>query len=438
MLGLLGEQGSSFAHKVDFAHDIVTILSVICTVAIVGVMLYFAIIYRQRNGVDHETPAIEGNNTLEVIWTVFPTLVCIWVAWLGYDSFVDIRTAPEGAMEVNVTGRKWAWDFQYANGKQTTNELVVPVDEPVKLVMTSRDVLHSFFVPVMRTKMDVIPGRYTNEWFKPIKTGDFQVFCTEYCGNEHSGMRARLKVLPKAEFERWLADDSEARKLAALKPSDRGRELYQGKQCVTCHSLDGSPRVGPSWLKIFGREGKLSNGESYKADENYIRESILNPQAKIVEGFSAGGMPSYQGQLSDDDISGIIAFMKTVDGTVKEEPVPVLASSKKKAAAEPAVSAKNPAERGEAFVKNPSNMCATCHSMDGSKLVGPSFKGLWGRKEKLSDGSEVAVDAAYIKESILAPQAKIVAGYGPVMPAAYGKTPDDTLNDVIEYLKTLQ
>lgn len=434
MLGMLGEQGSEFAYKVDFAHDVVTIISVICTVAIVGVMLYFAVKYRQRNEVDHETPAIEGNNALEVIWTVFPTLVCIWVAWLGYDSFVDLRSPPANAMEINVTGRKWAWDFQYANGKRTTSELVVPVDEPVKLIMTSKDVLHSFFVPVMRTKMDVIPGRYTYEWFRPIKTGDFQVFCTEYCGDEHSKMLARLKVLPKAEFERWLADDSEAKKLASLKPSDLGKELYVSKQCVTCHSLDGSPRVGPSWLKLFGRDGKLANGESYKADENYIRESILNPQAKTVAGYPPMGMPSYAGQLSDDEIGGLIAFIKTVDGTQKVEVAP--AAPKKSDAA---LAGMTPAERGKALINDSGNLCATCHSIDGSKLVGPSFKGLWGRKEKMADGSEVVVDAAYIKESIWKPQAKIVEGYGPVMPAMYeGKLSEENVNDIIEYLKTLQ
>jgi cytochrome c oxidase subunit 2 len=433
MLGLLGEQGSEFAHKVDYAHDVVTIISVICTVLIVGVMLYFAVIYRQRDGKDHETPHIHGNNTLEVLWTLIPTLVCIWVAWLGYDSFVDLRTPPANAMEINVTGRKWAWDFQYKNGKKTTGELVVPVDEPVKLVMTAKDVLHSFFVPVMRTKADVIPGRYTYEWFKPIKTGDFQVFCTEYCGNEHSGMLARLKVLPKAEFERWLADDSEERKLAAMKPSDRGRELYVSKQCVTCHSLDGSPRVGPSWLKIAGREGKLADGSAYKADENYLKESILYPQAKTVAGYPAMGMPSYQGQLSDDDIHGLIEFMKTVDGSQKVE-VPVAAPKKSAAAA-----GATPAERGKALVMDSGNLCSTCHSMDGSALVGPSFKGLYGTPQKLSDGTEVVADDAYIKESIYKPQAKLVAGYGPVMPAMYeGKLTDENIADIIEYLKTLK
>jgi cytochrome c oxidase subunit 2 len=433
MLGLLGEQGSDFAYKIDYAHDIVTIISVICTVAIVGVMLYFAVIYRQRDGKDHDTPRIEGNNTLEIIWTVFPTLVCIWVAWLGYDSFVDLRSPPANAMEVNVTGRKWAWDFQYKNGKKTTGELVVPVDEPVKLVMTAKDVLHSFFVPVMRTKADVIPGRYTYEWFRPIKTGDFQVFCTEYCGNEHSRMQARLKVLPRAEFERWLADDSEARKLASLKPSDRGKELYVSKQCVTCHSLDGTPRVGPSWLKIFGREGKFADGSSYKADENYLKESILYPQAKTVAGYPAMGMPSYQGQLSDDDIHGLIEFMKTVDGSQKIEVAP--AAPKKSAAA----AGGTPAERGKALVNDAGNMCATCHSIDGSALVGPSFKGLYGSKQKLSDGTEVVADDAFIKESIYKPQAKIVQGYGPVMPAMYeGKLTEENVADIIEYLKTLK
>jgi cytochrome c oxidase subunit 2 len=434
MLGLLGEQGSDFAHKVDYAHDVVTIISVICTVLIVGVMLYFAIIYRQRNGQDHETPAIEGNNTLEVIWTVFPTLVCVWVAWLGYDAFVALRTPPANAMEVNVTGRQWAWDFQYSNGKKTTSELVVPVGEPVKLIMTSRDVLHSFFVPVMRTKMDVIPGRYTHEWFRPIKTGNFQVFCTEYCGNEHSRMMARLKVLPRAEFERWLADDSEAKKLAAMKPSDMGKQLYVSKSCNTCHSLDGSRKVGPSWLKLYNRQGSLTNGQSYVADHNYIKESILNPSAKIVSGYGAGMMPSYDGQLTDVELESIIDFIKTVDGAQKIEPEVTLPKRQDASAV-----AASPADRGKALFQDSANACAGCHSIDGSRMSGPSFKGLWGRNEKLADGTEVSVDAAYIKESIWKPQAKVVAGYPPIMPGIYeGKLSEDNVNDIIEYIKTLQ
>jgi cytochrome c oxidase subunit 2 len=436
MLGLLGEQASDFAHKVDYANDVVTIISVVCTVAICGAMLYFAIKYRQRDGADHETPMIEGNATLEVIWTVFPTIVVVWVAYLGYDAYVDIRTVPQNAMEVNVMARKWAWDFEYANGKKTAGELVVPVDEPVKLIMTSKDVIHSFFVPVMRTKMDVIPGRYTYQWFRPIKTGDFQVFCTEYCGDEHSRMLARLKVLPKAEFERWLADRSEEQKLAAMTPADRGKEIY-AKQCITCHSLDGSPKIGPSWLKLFKKKETLSDDSTIDVDENYLKESILDPQAKIVKGFPAGGMPSFSGQLSDDDIHGVIEFIKTVDGSQKVDVAPV-APPKAKEPDAAALAAMSPAERGKLLFSDAGNMCSTCHSIDGSRLVGPSFKGLFGRKEKLADGSEITADEAYIKESILKPQAKIVDGYPPAMPAIFeGKLNDAQLNDIIEYIKTL-
>lgn len=435
MLGMLGEQGSDYAYKVDYANDVVTIISVICTVAIVGVMLYFAIIYRKKNGVDHATPAIEGNSTLEVIWTVFPTIVCIWVAYLGYESFDVMRTVPPGAMEINLTGRKWAWDFEYKNGKKTTGELVVPVDQPVKLVMTSKDVLHSFFMPVMRTKADVIPGRYTYQWFRAIKTGNFQVFCTEYCGTSHSGMLARLKVLPKAEFERWLEDDSEAKKLAALKPSDKGKALYVKKNCNTCHSLNGSRLVGPSWLNLYGRDGEFADGTKYKADENYIKESIIEPQKHIVATYPAGGMPSYAGQLSDDEIHGIIEFIKTVDGSA-----PIEIAAPKSASTDSASLAKlSPAERGQILYKDGGNLCSSCHSIDGSKVVGPSFKGLYGSKVKLSDGSEVAGDEAYIKESILKPHAKLHEGYGPLMPAIYeGKFSDDQLNDIIEFIKTLK
>lgn len=429
MLGLLGEQGSDFAHKVDYAHDVVMIISVICTVAIVGAMLYFAVIYRQRDGKDHETPAIEGNNLLEVIWTVFPTIVVIWVAYLGYDAFVDMRNVPDGAMEVNVTGKKWAWDFEYKNGKRTIGELVVPVDQPVKLVMTSKDVLHSFFVPVMRTKMDVIPGRYTYEWFRPIKTGDFQVFCTEYCGDAHSGMRARLKVLPKNEFDRWLADDSEERKLAAMAGAELGKKIYT-QQCSVCHSLDGSAKNAPSWLKLYGREGQLADGSTYKADHNYIKESILYPQAKVVKDYQPI-MPAFQ--LSDGEVDAVIKFIQTLDGS---QAAPAAPTPKPADAVQ--LAALSPAERGKALFNDAGNMCYTCHSIDGSRLVGPSLKGIWMRKSKMSDGSEVVSDAEYIKESIWKPTAKVVEGYPPAMPALYeGKLTEENIKDIIEYLKTL-
>jgi cytochrome c oxidase subunit 2 len=234
-----------------------------------------------------------------------------------------------------------------------------------------------------------------------------------------------------------LADDSEARKRAGLKPSDLGKTLYAAKGCNSCHSLDGSRKIGPSWFKLFGREAKFADGTAYKADENYIKESILQPQKHVVEGYPAGGMQSYQGQLSDVEIHGIIEFIKTVDGTQKVEVAPA-------APAAPAVDAAalanmSPADRGKALFNDATNFCYTCHSIDGSKIIGPSFKGIWGEKHKMSDGVEVVVDEAYIKESILKPHAKLVEGYGPVMPAMYeGKLTDENIKDITEYIKSLK
>lgn len=431
MFRYLPEQASDFAHKVDFANYAVTDISVFFTVAIVGAMLYFAVRYRRIDGKDHETPRIEGNSTLEVIWTVVPLIVCVWVAWLGYESFIDMRNPPPNAMEINVTARKWAWDYQYKNGKKTTGEIVVPVGEPVKFVMTSTDVLHSFFVPVMRTKHDVIPGRYTHVWFRPIKTGDFQVFCTEYCGDQHSSMLSRLKVVPKAEFDRWVEDFSDEARAAAMKPSDLGKALYT-KNCASCHSLDGTPRVGPSWLKIYGQEHEMNDGSKVKVDENYIKESILNPEAKVVKGFAKGQMSSFAGQLSDQELLGLIEFIKIVDGTQKAEPV-----APKKSATD--LAAMSPAERGKLIFQAPENACAGCHSLDGSKMPCPTLKGLYGHEVELSDGSKVMADDAYLIESIRYPQKKLVKDFGPTMPNMYeNKFSEQELKDLVEFMKTLK
>ena len=367
MFRYLPEQASDFAHRVDAVNNFITDVSVFFTVAIVGAMIYFAVKYRKKNGVDHETPRIEGDHTLEIIWTVVPTIICVIVGVAGWQVFHEMRNPPANALEINVTGQKWKWDFEYSNGKKSTTDFVVPVDEPVKLILTSRDVLHSFFIPSMRVKSDAIPKRYTFVWFRPIKTGDYHVFCTEYCGTEHSSMLANLKVVSRAEYERWVNDDSEAAALLRMAPSEVGQQLYTAKGCNACHSLDGAVRTGPTFLKVFGREGKLKGGVSYKVDENYIRESILNPLAKVVEGY-APAMPSFDGQLTEAQIGHIIAFLKTVDGST---PAPKAATAPVVAAAAEDLSKLSPEERGKRIYQDPTKMCATCHTIDGSKLVGP-------------------------------------------------------------------
>lgn len=424
-LGFLSEPASDFAPLVDNIHAWVTILSVFFTIAIVGTAIYFAIKYRKRDGVDHETPRIEGSHLLEFIWTAIPTVICIFVAGYGYYGFKKIREVPAAALEIGVTGRQWAWSFKYANGKEVgADDFTVPVGQAIKLNITSKDVLHSFFVPAMRTKMDAVPGRYTMQWFRPVKTGTYDVFCTEYCGTQHSAMLAKMRVVSEDEFNKWLND-----KPRPKTPAEIGRGLYVSKACNSCHSLDGSRLVGPSFLNLYGREEKMDDGLKLVADDEYIRESILNAQAKIVEGYPRPSpMPIYEGQLNADDVANLISFIKTVKGEVKTPKVAVAVDTSKL----------SPAERGKLIYQ--AKACIGCHSLDGSQVVGPSFKGLYGRQSQMDDGAVVTADDAYIKESILNSQAKIVKGYpkpSPMPPYA-GQLSDQDIADVIEFIKTVK
>ncbi|RMG41021.1 MAG: cytochrome c oxidase subunit II [Candidatus Dadabacteria bacterium] len=434
MFNYLPEQASEFAYKVDRVNQFITNTSVFFIVLICGAMLYFAFRYRKRPGETDETPRIEGNNYLEVVWTAVPAIISIYVMYIGIVTFREMRTVEPDALEVNVTAQKWKWDFEYQNGKKTTAEATIPVDKPVKFILASRDVIHSFFVPAMRVKMDAVPGMYTYVTFKPIKTGTYNIFCTEYCGTGHSAMLAKLRVVSEAEFERWLNDNSEELLKAQMSPAERGENLYNKSGCVACHSLDGSRRVGPSFLKLFGKKEALADGSEVTADENYIKESILNPNAKVVKGFPPNQMPAFEGQLTDDDISALIAFIKAQDGTRKAEEK----KESKPQAEEKKVdlASLSPAERGKLLFQEMG--CNACHSLDGSRLVGPSFKGLFGRNGKLTDGSSYTADEKYIKHSILEPTSQVVEGYPPAMPTFKGRLNDSQINDLIEFIKTLK
>ena len=404
MFRYLPEQASELAHKVDQVNNFITDVSVFFTVAVVGVMIYFAIRYRQRGGKDHDTPAIEGNPFFEVVWTVVPTIISLAVATYGIRVYDQTRTVPEDAHEIVVWGQMWKWDFEYPNGKRTTGEFVIPVNKSVKLVLSSRDVLHSFFVPTMRVKRDAVPGMYTYVHFKPIKTGTYRVFCAEYCGRLHSKMLATLHVVSEAEYERWLNDDSEAVMRAAMDPVELGKGLYEKQGCNACHSMDGSRVIGPSLLKLFNRAGKFVDGTDYVADENYLKRSILDPRAEIVAGYeaSASVMPVFEGQLSDDEVHALIAFIKSLDGS---QPVEVEEEEETEVKD---LSKLTPAERGERLYNQ--KACVGCHSLDGSRVVGPSFKGLYGTEGALDGGASYVADDDYIKRSILKPAEQIVAG----------------------------
>lgn len=426
MFRYLPEQASEVAPKIDWIHNVITDLSVFFTVLIVGAMLYFAIRYRKKGGVDHETPRLKGSHTLEVVWTVIPTLICIYIAYYGVVYYQDLRVVPKDAMSISVTGQKWQWLFEYENGKKTNSSLTVPVNKPVRLVMKSQDVLHSFFVPSMRVKSDVLPSHYTYISFTPVKTGKYPVYCTEYCGDMHWNMLADLNVVSESEFDQWLNDNSEELKAKGMSPAALGKKLYTEKGCNACHSLNGMRIVGPSFQKLWGKTRKFTDGGEAVADENYIRNSILNPNSQIVETYQPNLMPAYEGQLNDKEIMAIASFIKTLDGSQAEAKTDTATQTK-------ASKDMTPEERGKALYA--SKACSGCHSLDGSKVVGPTFKGLYGKDGEHTEGTYIANDD-YLKESILKPNAKIVKGYAPAMPVM--PLTDEEVSDLIAYIKTIK
>lgn len=301
-------QSSTLAPEVDGLFNFILYLSIIFFILVVGGTFYFAWKYRKK-GKDDFTQDLSHNNTLEVLWTVIPTILVFIIFVWGFKTYLKMNVPPDNSMEIKVTGQKWFWTFNYPEGATTTNELVVPVHQPVRLLLSSRDVIHSFFVPNFRMKMDVVPNRYTETWFEATEPGEYNLFCTEYCGKGHSEMIGKVKVLSASEYKNWLASAANAG--ADMKPEELGAKLYKDKACFTCHTIDGNPLVGPTFKGVFGRTEKLTNGQTIKVDENYIRESVLEPQAKVVDGFQPV-MPTYQGVLKDKEIDALIAYFKTL------------------------------------------------------------------------------------------------------------------------------
>ena len=304
------EVASNLASKVDAVIWFITVISLIFFILISIFLIYFAIKYRRKQE-NEETPYITGNHLLETVWTIIPSILLIVIFVYGFVVYKEMRTPPKDALEINVMGKQWLWQFKYNNGKTTLNELYVPEGRPVKLVMISDDVLHSLFVPAFRVKQDLVGGMYTYLWFTPTKTGTYDLFCTEYCGTGHSAMLGKVIVMNPEEYEKWEKGEKEEKVVAEISPVELGKQLFTQRGCNACHSIDGSPLVGPSFKGIFGRKQTLQDGQEITVDENYTRESLSEPQAKIVKGFQPV-MPSFKGMLSDEEISAIIAYLKTL------------------------------------------------------------------------------------------------------------------------------
>jgi len=308
----LPKANSTLAPSVDGAWNVVMIVSIAFFFLLMGMMVYFVIAYRRRT--DFEvTSDVDHNAPLEWTWTIIPLILVIALFFVGFRGFLYASVPPAEAMEIQVTAHKWAWSFQYPNGI-VKGDLYVPVGRPVRLVMSSQDVIHSFYVPEFRVKRDVIPGLYTVIWFEAKEPTDTALECAEYCGGAgdgsqgtgHSGMWSRVVALSGSDYDAWVNKELES---SNIPPAELGKKLYDERGCKGCHTLDGAKGTGPTFKGLFGTDVALTTGQSVKADENYIRESILQSQAKIVAGYP-GVMPIFQGQLTDKQVDALIAFIK--------------------------------------------------------------------------------------------------------------------------------
>ena len=317
------EGASSFAPQVDFLFTVILWICIVFFVPIVIAMGYFMWVYRERPGYRGSPEALH-NTAIEITWTVVPTIVVVWVFWEGAMGYLDMARIPKGTVDVNVTAKKWQWAFKYENGGEhdvipvensSVKELpllVLPVDRDIKMIMRSDDVLHSFYIPAFRVKRDVVPGRYNYMWFHTTKEGLYDLFCTEYCGDNHSQMNAKVKVVSQEEYKKALDK-------AIQEPEDplaRGQLLYKRQGCSTCHNAgaEGASGPGPSYNGSWGKPVQLESGAEVAFDENYVRESILNPQAKARKGYGkASPMNSYAGKLKDDQIDALITFIKSLE-----------------------------------------------------------------------------------------------------------------------------
>ena len=298
------EQASSIARSVDQLYFFLTAVTLFFTALIFSIIFYFMIKYRRRSP-DERPKAIEGSFPLEVLWTVVPTLTVALIFVWGSTLYFRNSEAPRGAMEIFVTGKQWMWKVEHPEGQREINELHVPLGRPVKLTMTSEDVIHDFFVPAFRVKKDVLPGRYTTLWFEATKVGTFHLFCAQYCGAFHAGMIGSIIVQEPDQFESWLAGGAPGESM-----EQAGSKVFQSSGCPTCHTPDGTG-LGPSFLGVYGNPVKLTNGQTVTADDAFLRECIIQPALRRVAGFSPI-MPSFQGQLTEEQLNNVIAYLRAL------------------------------------------------------------------------------------------------------------------------------
>lgn len=441
--------------SIDTTLLITLIITGVFFIAIVGFMALAIVRFRHREG---SRAAYEPESRKLEWWLIAATSIGI-IGMLApglvvYNDFVQV---PKDAYPLEVVAQQWQWAFRFpgedgqlgrANVKWVdagnplgldrddpvgqddvlirSNEVRLPLDRPVKVLLRSKDVLHNFYIPQIRGKMDMVPGMVSHFWFTPTVAGRYEILCAEFCGVGHFNMRGMMVVEPMQAFDQWLAaQPTFAQTLAtASKPSqgsliETGRQLAESHGCRACHSQDGSASLGPGWKGLYGREEKLVDGSSVQVGDAYLQESITDPKARQVQGYPPVMVPY---TFNQDELAALVAFIKSLSA----------AGQKEQGAASPVGESGDATEQGQRLAE--SLGCLACHSLDGSKGVGPSWQGLYGKTETLADGSQVKVDDAYLKDSVLKPADALVKGYAPVMPAF--TLGDQELNAVIAFIKS--
>src|SRR5262245_31798954 len=315
---LFPERASTIASRVDALYFALLGISIFFSLLIAGLIVYFAIKY-QRRKLDAIGEQIHGSTALEIAWTGIPFLITMVLFVWGASVYFAMSRPPDETLNVYVVAKQWMWKVQHADGQREINELHVPVGRAVKLIMTSEDVIHDFFVPAFRVKADVIPGRYTTIWFEPTKPGSYHLFCAEYCGTRHSGMIGQIVVMEPSDYQTWLSGGAPEGSLAST-----GEKLFADLACNTCHRPDSRGR-GPVLQGLFGKSVQLQDGSLATVDESYVRESILAPSLKVTVGYQPV-MPAFQGMLSEEQLLALVEYIKslaTMPQTTTPRPEPI-------------------------------------------------------------------------------------------------------------------
>ena len=379
--------------------------SLLLLLGITVVTIYFVVKYR-RSKYPEPTSQVHSNFWLETVWTVVPILIVLTMFWYGWTNYVGLREIPAGAMEIKATARMWSWQFEYPDGRKES-KLYVPVNKPIKVMLFSTDVLHSFFVPAFRIKRDTVPGLESYVWFQAPEAGSYDIFCAEYCGVGHADMTTSVEVLSEEDYAKWLSKSLEST------GDPRGLVVLDEQGCLGCHSLDGSENIGPSLFELAGNPRQIEkDGQIVEIiiDEDYLKRAIREPEAEITKGFDSMMSPYDEETINNEDLQAVVDYLLG-----------------KAVVATPRLNADRLLEE---------NGCTGCHSNDGSEGIAPTFKGIGQREVTIErDGKEITlrVDVEYLRQALLKPDADMVKGYSPMMPSADYLSPEE-IEAIIQHL----